>query len=44
MVLKDEKSRVRAAAIDALSHAYNDKDLINIYKRAIDDLSYAVEA
>ena len=44
MVLKDEKSKVRAAAIDALSHAYNDKDLVNIYKRAIDDLSYAVEA
>lgn len=44
MSLKDEKSRIRAAAIDALSHAYDDKDLVNIYKRAIDDLSYAVEA
>ena len=44
IALKDEKSIVRANAIDALSHAYDDKDLVNTYKLAIDDASFAVEA
>jgi aminopeptidase N len=41
---KDEKSLVRASAIDALSHSFDDRDLMNIYKRAIDDASYTVES
>lgn len=41
---KDEKSLVRASAIDALSHSYDDRDLMNVYKRAIDDASYTVES
>ncbi|OFY86957.1 MAG: hypothetical protein A3F72_02015 [Bacteroidetes bacterium RIFCSPLOWO2_12_FULL_35_15] len=42
MAHKDEKSIVRAAAIDFLSANYKDEDLQTIYKNALNEKSYSV--
>ena len=41
---RDEKSRVRAEAIETLGEEFDDEDLLDVYKKALKDKSYDVEA
>lgn len=42
LALKDNKSSVRAEAIRALHKYYKDEEVMNVYKNAMEDLSYSV--